>query len=319
MKKIAIIGGETHIGEVTNLKGKLLDIAAACVRPDQAQWAEKTFQCPVVTDLAELLRRDDIDMVSVANENDLKGPTLLAALKKGWDVIVDKPLALTADEQNEIESILQRRKERRLLMLLTLRGNPVWSALHDLVHSGKIGTPAFTHLRMAVRLKRSERPKWFLDVRRSGGLFLDLLIHGLDYVEWLTGRHITAVTATMGNLGNTDDANLRDHAAVFCEFDDGSCAAVEGQRMLPDTKGSDYRVTIAGTKGFADLSLEDNKLVFTNSEGAGQELTPLPPAVSVVEDWLTGGNLVDQASSLRANRLAIAATQSALERRRIFV
>ena len=38
-----------------------------------------------------------------------------------------------------------------------------------------------------MQLKREERPPWFLDCRRSGGLFLDLLIHGIDQVEWGAG------------------------------------------------------------------------------------------------------------------------------------
>jgi len=72
-------------------------------------------------------------------------------------------------------------------------------------------------------------------------------------VEWLTGRRIVAFTANMGNLGFPEEKHLRDHAAVYCELDDESSALVEGQRMLPDTKGSDYRVHISGTKGYADL------------------------------------------------------------------
>lgn len=322
MLKVAIIGGETHIGEITALAGTALQIVGACVRPDQREWAQVTLGATVFDAVDRLLDETAPDLVAVANENDLKASAVLTALMAGCDVVVDKPLAITANEQAQIESFLHTHPERRLLMLLTLRGNGEYSALREMVRSGEIGTTAFVEVRMAVQLKRAQRPPWFLDVNRSGGLFLDLLIHGLDQVEWITGQQITALTGVTGNLGVPGDENLRDHAAVFCELSGGGSAIVEGQRMLPGTVGSDYRVTVAGTEGFADLRLGKGVTV-SSPEGADVPLANVPEAQSVVADWLRAPDaetcLVPQSASLRANHLAILATQSAFERRRIAV
>ncbi len=311
MKRVAVVGGETHIGQVTGLAGEMLEIVGCAVRSDQVAWAEETFGCAAVTDFRPLIERDDVDIVSVANENDRKAEVILAALRAGKDVIADKPLAITAEEQRAIERALAERPERRLLMLLTLRGQPLWAALRQVVRGGRIGAPAFMHVRMAVRLKREQRPPWFLDVRRAGGLFVDLLVHGLDQVEWITGRRIVEMSATMGNLGDPADRHLRDHAAVYCKLDDGGAAVCEGQRMLPDTCASDYRVMVAGTEGFADLAMADGTLTVTDPEAAGAAVEALPEAASVVRDWLDGGELVGQVASLRANRLALLATEAA--------
>jgi len=319
MRKVGIIGGETHIHEITQLNGKGLELVGAAVRPDQVEQAQEQFDCPVVTDAMALIDGGRMDLAAIANENDMKAETILAALKAGCDVAVDKPLAITMPEQERIEAVLSANPGRKLLMLLTLRGDPVWAGLREAIRAGRIGTPAFTHVRMAVRLKRAQRPPWFLDVKRSGGVFLDLLIHGLDQVEWLIGRRIVAVTANMGNLGYPEEIDLRDHAAVYCELDDGSAAVVEGQRMLPDTKGNDYRVTVAGTLGCADLWSAEQRLIVTSPEAADVPVEVLPEPVSVVEDWLGGGELIGQATSLRANRLAILATQSAETHERVAV
>lgn len=318
MRKVAIIGGETHIGEITALAGTSLEIIGACVRPDQHDWAASTFGAPVFASVGDLLAQAQPDLVAIANENDLKAEAILAALAAGCDVVADKPLALTPAEQERIESFLAEHPTQRLLMLLTLRGNSEYAGLRQVVQSGEIGAPAFVEVRMAVRLKRAERPPWFLDVNRSGGLFLDLLIHGLDQVEWITGQRIIALTGVTGNLGAPDDADLRDHAAVFCELSGGASALVEGQRMLPDTVGSDYRVLVAGTQGFADLKLGGGVTV-SSPAGANVALTDLPEAASVVADWLDGGELVPQAASLRANRLALLATQAAVTQTRVLV
>ena len=317
MVKVGIIGGEMHIGEITKLRGEVLEIVAASVRPDQVDSAKEQFGCDVLTDHDALIARDDVDVVAVANANDERADVIVKSLAAGRDVVADKPLAIVMADQERIEATLREHPERRLLNLLTLRGDPLWAGMRDQVRADAIGTPAFTHVRMAVQLKRAARPPWFLDSARSGGLFLDLLIHGLDYVEWVTGARITAVTARMGNLGNGDDPSVRDHAGVFCELDNGGCASLDGQRMLPDTKGSDYRVTIAGTKGCADLLMADKKLIVTSPDHADREITGLPAPVAVAADWLEGGELIPQDASLRANRLALWATLSARDGRRI--
>lgn len=318
MKRVAIVGGETHIGEITALHDERLVIVGAAVREDQIAAAGEQFPGPITTDYEQLFEEAEPDIAAVANENDRKAEVVQAALTRGMDAVVDKPLAIRMEEQEAIEALLAARPERRLLNLLTLRGSPEWRGLHDLVAAGGIGRPSFCHVRMAVRLKRPERPPWFLDCRRSGGLFLDLLIHGIDQVEWCTGQRIVAVTATTGNLGDPGDEWLRDHAAVFCELDGGGSAIVEGQRMLPDSKGSDYRMTVVGTEGYADLVMGSGVTV-TNAAGAEQEVTDLPAQQSIVADWLDGGGLVPQEASLRANRLAILAAMSAESRQRIEV
>ena len=319
MKRTAVIGGDTHLHEITRLEGGALTIVASCMRAEQRDAALPDTSAPNFDDAAVMLRETEPEIVAVSNENDLKFSAVMQSLEAGCDVAVDKPLCFTLEQQDELEHYLAAHPARRLLNLLTLRGDPPWTALRDGVRTGAVGTPAFLHVRMAVRLKRAERPPWFLDVRRSGGLFLDLLIHGLDQVEWLSGARIAALTAHTGNLGDPADLNLRDHAGVFCELDNGATALVEGQRMLPDTCGSDYRVLVAGTRGYADLIASPPSVRVTNPEEADRLVDPLPEACSIVADWLAGGDLVPQAASLRANRLALLATRSADCHQRIVV
>ena len=319
MKRVAIIGGETHIGEITQLASEKLEIVGSVVRAGQKAHADETFKAPAFENEDALYSQAAPEIIAVANENDQKARVILRAIDEGCDLVVDKPLGISQEEHETIELRLKENSDRRLLMLLTLRGQPLWAGLREVVQSGGVGSPAFCHVRMAVRLKRAERPPWFLDVRQAGGLFLDLLIHGIDQVEWATGAKVTALTASTGNLQDSTDTHLRDHAAVFCELDNGGSAVIEGQRMLPDTKGADYRMLVAGTKGYVDLSMADNRLTVTNPSGAEAAVESLPEPQSVVADWLDGGDLVGQRASLRANYLSVHATRSAEERVRIEV
>ncbi len=318
MKRIGIVGGETHIHHVTSLADKRLEIAGTCVRSDLQDWAQTQFSCPVTSKLDELLNMPDIELVAVANENDLRAETIQSAIHAGCDVITDKPLAITIDEQRGIEEAIADRPERRLLMLLGRRADPAYQGMRKLVESGRIGEPTFVHIRMAVQLKPDKRPPWFLDAKRSGGIILDLLIHGIDQVEWQTGKRIEAITATMGNLGNPDQKYITDYASVFCELEGGGNAVVEGQRMLPDTRHNDYRMTIAGTRGYADLMADRQlSLTVTDRKAAGTKIENLPDRFSIVEDWLDGGEYIGTWASLRANRLAVLATLASETKKRI--
>ena len=89
--------------------------------------------------------------------------------------------------------------------------------------------------------------------------------------------------------------------------------------MLPETKGSDYRILAAGTEGYIDMSANSKSLIVTNPDGDEVSVVELPEKVSVVENWLNGDGLVPQEASLRANRLALLATISAREHKRIGV
>ena len=79
-------------------------------------------------------------------------------------------------------------------------------------------------------------------------------------------------------------------------------------------------MTAAGTGGFADLWYGDEQtLTFTDADGASQAPADPPQEASIVADWIAAGELLDQAASLRANRLALLATDSARQHQRIDV
>jgi len=309
VKKVCIIGGETHIGEIISCLGKGMELLAVCVNDDVYNKFFVKYGIPNYTDDDKMLAENKCDVVGIANENDKKFESVMKCLNNGLDVIVDKPLCITMKEQILLEKKADETK-RDILMLLTLRGNPPYMAVKRCIDNNIIGAPVFSHIRMSVQLKKEQRPPWFLDVNRSGGLFLDLLIHGIDVLEWITGYKIKSMVSNTGNIGHEQDINLRNHASLFCELSNGGTAVIEGQRMLPSVKGSDYRIMIAGTEGYLDMDMVSGKVVCTNSKGLNIEVT-LPAKVSVVEKWLLKDPIVGTQESLRANRLAVMATEAA--------
>jgi predicted dehydrogenase len=262
-----------------------------------------------------MLRTVPADIVAIANENDEKAAVVLHCLERGKHVIVDKPMALSLEDVDRIERVAKA-KDLRLLMLLTLRGNPWYREVRELVEAGTIGMPIQVYGRMAVELKREQRPTWFLDKRRSGGPILDLAIHAIDQVEWVTGLQLTKVTAYEANISDPEREDLIDSGAMLFSLSNGGTAMMEQNRVMPPGTGSDYRLDVVGTRGQLNLRLGKSITVLTEKGERQLTAADLGPSVSVVADWLNSladGKIpiVPDRDSFRANRIACLAKRAA--------
>ena len=314
---LAIVGGETHIKEITSLHGNGLEIVGAVVREDQIAWARQSLQTEVYTEMKDLMAAQSPRIVVAANENYRKAEVIKRALASGCHVIADKPAAINLTELDEMEQ-MAKDYQRRFLMLLTLRGHAHYRKLRELVASGAIGEPVQCQAKMSVELKPHARPPWFLDQRLSGGPILDLAIHSIDAVEWITGLRLASVTSYQANISRPQMTQLVDSGACLFRLENGGTAFIQFNRVLPAGCGNDYRLDVVGTEGQIEFRL--GRYLRLQKKGNAIEdfpLAKLSPNQSVVADWLKSlddrdhSPLVPDAASFRANRIACLAQNSA--------
>lgn len=314
MHTVAIVGGETHIEEVTSLVGSRVQITGAAVRPEQTAWARERFEAPVYANFEQMLAEVPCEIVVLANENDEKADVALYCLRSGKHLIVDKPMALRLHEVERIEALASE-KQLRVLMLLTLRGNPWYRKVRELIGAGTIGVPVQAYGKMSVELARERRPAWFLDKERAGGPILDLAIHTVDQIEWVTGLWLTRVTAYETNISDPRRQELVDSGAMFFRLSNGGTAVIEQNRLMPAGTGSDYRLNVVGTEGQVNLSFGRGISVISSAGERRIAGADLQPPVSVVADWLAslagGDALVPDWASFRANKIACLAKNAA--------
>ena len=125
-----------------------------------------------------------VDVVSNTLPTQLHKDFTIAALKAGKHVLVEKPMALTVAECDEM--IAAAKQSDRLLMVAhVLRFWPEYVALVEFVKSGALGKP------LAATAKRLVGPPrwadWFLHPEWTGGEVLDLQVHDVDTLNWLFG------------------------------------------------------------------------------------------------------------------------------------
>ena len=86
----------------------------------------------------EVLQRSDIDAVFIATPDHWHAPITLAAMERGKDVYVEKPMTHTAEESR---TVAQKTKDLKRVLQVGVQGLSWnrWHKVHEIVQSGMIG------------------------------------------------------------------------------------------------------------------------------------------------------------------------------------
>lgn len=142
--------------------------------------------------------------------------------------------------------------------------------LRDILNKGELGN--IQTLRIT---SRDPEPPPVEYIKRSGGLFMDMMIHDFDMARYLMQSEITEVYATGGALVNPDIAQYDDidTALVTLKFENGSMAMIENCRR--SVYGYDQRVEVLGDKGAIDVGNEQTTtLNYHRAEGISKDNPP---------------------------------------------
>jgi predicted dehydrogenase len=176
----------------TQVPGVALVGMAGTHRPASLTAAAR-FGVENVDDPGDLLRRDDVDVVYVATPPFLHFDQAMAALAAGKHVIVEKPLALTVAQADELVAEA-RRRDRLLVANLMQRYNPLFGAVRRVVETRVLG--AFLHGSFENYASDENLPPahWFWDRTKSGGIFVEHGVHFFDlFAGWFgPGRVVAA-------------------------------------------------------------------------------------------------------------------------------
>ena len=168
------------------------------------------------------------DAAVVASPSNEHPADARAAIELGVPVLVEKPLALDSAHATELDC-LAREREVMLSVAMNLREHPGVRALAALLAEGAVG-----RILRASAWCGSWLPGWRADsdYRHSysaraalgGGVLLDVAIHELDYLLWLTGpvRSVSAVARHVSDL----ETDVEDVALIAMELASGGLAEI---------------------------------------------------------------------------------------------
>jgi predicted dehydrogenase len=216
-------------------------------RAAQACGVEVTHICRSNDDWRSVVTSSQIDAVVIGTPNALHHSQALAALEAGKHVLIDKPMAMTLAEADEIAECAEQ-ADRRLLIGHMWRYRAEVIATRDRIAAGRIGRPVRTR---GYGIHAGWGPGgWFTDpALAGGGALIDMGVHAIDTARFLLGDpDPVRVEASIGTAHG--DYAVEDDAVVLIEWSNGVRSVIESGWWQPRLDGVEADTEIFGTAGY---------------------------------------------------------------------
>lgn len=173
------------------------------------------------TDTAMVMHDLAIDTIVIGTRHNAHAAQVLAALKAGKHVFCEKPLCLTLDELDEIETEARARPEQHLMLGFNRRFAPQVVKMKELLST--VDTPK--NFIMTVNAGDIPADHWTQDISEGGRRIIGEGCHFIDLLRHLAGTPIVEARAIA--LGEHPTQAIRDDKAVITlQFKDGSVGVI---------------------------------------------------------------------------------------------
>jgi predicted dehydrogenase len=198
-----------HIQAFKDLGARV--VAVSSRRAEQAAqvaWQDGGDGCEGTTDPDALVRRPDIDLVSITSSSGSHARLALAALAAGKHVVIEKPMAMNAAEARRI---IAAAAERRVVLsvISQRRFEPVHQAVKRAVASGALGRLLLVEARCPYYRSQEyyDSADWRGTIAEDGGALMNQSIHSVDLLLWFAGpaRQVVGRTATQTHRMEAED------------------------------------------------------------------------------------------------------------------
>lgn len=201
--KVAVIGagfmGKTHVENLRRL-GFVEVAAVAGVSQDEADRFAEAYNIPKATgNYKEILADPEIAGVHVCTPNALHAPVAKAALNAGKHVLCEKPLALSAQEAQEMLELAEKKKLRHATNH-NLRYYPAVQQARAMAARGDLGDILVVQGTYSQDwLLYDTDFNWRILKKPNGPLRVmgDIGSHWMDMIQHVTGLSITALCADL--------------------------------------------------------------------------------------------------------------------------
>jgi predicted dehydrogenase len=246
-------------------------VALTDFNQDRAMKMANQFQVKnVYASAEEMLQNEKLDAFSICTRNDTHVALAKLALLHGAHVLVEKPLALNAEEAMELKELVL--KTNKICMVgMTHRFRNDTRKLKQIVEAGDLGE--IYYVKAKLFQKRNTPMGWFTDKSKSGGgPLMDIGVHVLDLAWWLSGtpevesvsghlvqgvgRYDTLVDGTWAASDSSQNRYLfdvEDFASAFLRFKNGLVMQLEVSWAINGEADEGIKIDLFGKKGGASL------------------------------------------------------------------
>ncbi|MCB0213873.1 MAG: Gfo/Idh/MocA family oxidoreductase [Anaerolineae bacterium] len=248
---IGIIGSG-QITQRSHLPGLQADkrckvVAIAARNEDRLQQVATNFNIPhYYTDWRKMLDEEPLDAVTITTPPVFHREMVVAALEKGLDVLVEKPLAPSLKDVEVIVGAAKQ-SDRIVMVEQTLRYNPTFWQVAELIRSGVIGEIKRIHAALLNLGARAWAPDstWFFDPEiAGGGALLDSGVHMVDLVRHMSGSNLADLN---GELVYTNLSPVEEEATLTAWLENDVQATIDLSWHVDPPR---VAITLYGSEGY---------------------------------------------------------------------
>ncbi len=224
-------------------------LSAVCdIEKDKAALLGEKYDAGFYGTAEEMLNaHPEIDVVAVCSPNGLHAEHTIKALKAGFHVLCEKPMALSVHDCGEMINAAER-ANKRLFIVKQNRFNPPVAAVKKIIDEGRLGKIYSVQLNCFWnRNNEYYNNSWKGTKDLDGGTLFTQFSHFIDLLYWLIGD-IKEVNGFMHNYHHEGIIEFEDSGVISLKFYNGAIGTVNYTVNSYDNN-MEGSLTIFGEKG----------------------------------------------------------------------
>ena len=251
MLKVGVIGvgqmGKHHATVYSELGVDL--VAISDVNELAGKELASKFKCKYYNDYKQMLQNEKLDVISVAVPTSLHKKIALDCISAGINVLIEKPIASTVEEAQEIISAAKN-KNVRIAVGHIERFNPAVLKLKEILGEGKLGQ---------IVSITARRVGLFPSQIKDANVIIDLAVHDIDVINFLLNKTPKEILFSRAGLALN---GMREDFADFVLNFDPELATIQVNWITPIKIRN---LCVTGTKGYAELNYMTQELTLYES------------------------------------------------------
>ncbi|HWH67990.1 MAG TPA: Gfo/Idh/MocA family oxidoreductase [Candidatus Sulfotelmatobacter sp.] len=206
--------------------------------------------------LDDILSDPEVKLVTAAAVTSERGALGCRVMEAGKDYFTDKAPFTTLEQLATARTVAARTGRKYMVNYGERLGSEAGMFATDLVQGGAIGRVLHVAGFGPHRLNKPDRPAWFFQREKFGGILCDIGSHQCEqFLTYSGATDATVAHAAVGNFGNPDMPEFEDFGEATFVGNNATTNQIRVDWFTPDGLGTwgDGRTFILGTKGYIEL------------------------------------------------------------------
>jgi len=226
-------------------------VAVCDIVQDKAKKIAAEYSVPCFTDMHEMMRSINIDVVVILTESGRHAEHVVALAPYGKHIVVEKPMALTLDDADAMIYACDKAGTKLFVVKQNRFNVPVLKA-REALENGRFGKLVLGTVRVRWCREQSyyDQAAWRGTWAMDGGVLTNQASHHVDMLEWMMGDVDSVFAMSTTALAKIE---TEDTAVVTLRFRNGALGVIEATTATrpKDMEGS---LSILGEGGSVEIA-----------------------------------------------------------------